>query len=326
MAKKPVAKSKPNPASPIFSEIKPSIPSVERPMDNLKDLQASFNAIPSTTVTPWVKKKKERAELSLSGEGMQEARKFITAKLCAQRLEAYDKTHRPTFDDQCRDAYVEVLWARKSQPENPSIKIRNEDGVVEFEETFIIKNMFTIQMPEVTQGQTAAIAFRDQLISHGMGKDRATKLVEQELLFRVRRGIMPIDYGKDSDKEISSAMAQALVEMYRWLRTPDAPPLWLSNEAKDLLWEEISQPVTVRDGFLDRVTIYCQTIEELRLVLKDIRPVSQHSFCKGWENTEWRVEETDEEGNASSRKALQEEIAALKSAALVDIFQQIVAT
>jgi len=264
MAKKPAAAPATIPMNPIAA---------------LAAFTAARRLAPAPAPIPQ-QSKKERTEMRLGEEGQAQARIFIPGKVSIEKILESVENARKALDEICRKSFADCLWENKSKPENPKIRVEDDGSV--FEETFVFKNDFFIQMPQVEEGQDPADAFRDKLIAHGMDSTRAQALVSAELVWKLTDSVHNLQL---ADGEIpSDELASALFAIYVWLHGPD-PTITMTQELKQALCGRSWSPVELRDkaGFLQRVCVYCGTREELGTVLELIKPKTAHTSVKAWE-------------------------------------------
>jgi hypothetical protein len=205
---------------------------------------------------------------------------FITANVALGSIIKDVDTLKAAFDDVCRKKFYRMIWDSKSRPDSPRVKIL-VNGEVEYEETYVFAGKFVPQRPKVERGEVASDVFRDLLISGGMDAQRATVLVNQEFKWKTTEHVLDVDTEIDEE-----ALAEAMSIIYGYILTPGAPPVTLSfsDDVKARLLHRATADMEISKGFLDRVSIYCETYEELEIVLTAVKPVMQHKFCKAWES------------------------------------------
>jgi len=273
MSKKKVSSAKTPKAQPVTPQVRLS------PAELLKEKLAAMRKgqkVATTSVTG----KMARPEVILDDEAATEARCFIPAKVCWDFVDAYSGNHKKLLETHLRDLYIQTMWAKKSQPENPAVKLRNDAGIVELEMVFVLQDRFSVQMPEIGDDQTPEDAMRELLITTGMNPQNAAKLVENELMWKTTQSISLDDEPK-ADDPLAEARTMARLNFVLYMMGEgDAP----SREDFGLVLEAKTHKAEVRDGFLERAAMYAADVEELKLILNLIRPIAQHRGAKAWDN------------------------------------------
>jgi hypothetical protein len=257
--------------------VTPAIPMVNRSNSELlKERQAeltkTLKVIPPAGST--------RPEGILDDEATMEARCFIPAKVCHGIIEKYVEDHKKVFQPQLRDLYAETMWAKKSQPKNPDIKVRNEAGIVEFEMQYVVQDFFILGKLVVDENQTPEEAMRQHLIVKGMKPVNAAKLVENELTWEITQTIS-LNAEPQPNDPLDEARTLARLKFVEYMlgngKAPTPAEFALVLEAK-------MHNAKVRKGFLERAAMYASDVEELKVILTVIQPRSLNSSAKAWDN------------------------------------------
>lgn len=279
MAKRTKTETKKSKSEPVAQPVVPAIPMVNRSAaDLLKERNAELAKTTKVAPPTVTKSRYTRTEVTLDDEAIAEARCVIPAKVCADIIESYAKTHRELLQTQLRDFYAELMWEMKSQPENPDIKVRNEAGKVEFEMQFVMMNRYTVGVPEVGENQTPEEAMRESLIAKGMSPVNASKLVENELIWKITQTIS-LDAEPQPNDPLDEARTLARLKFVDYMlgngEAPTPAEFALVLEAK-------MHTAEVRTGFLERAAMYASDIDELKVILNMIKPWTQNRSAKAW--------------------------------------------
>jgi hypothetical protein len=182
------------------------------------------------------------------------------------------------------DDFVAKLWASKQadgksvRPVNPKIHVA-DDGMDSFA-NYVIQSSWSISFPqpesnEKTSEELAIDALTKGLVEAGMDAEEAeaasTQFVNNELDLSPKPGI-------DLDKWLRSESAEDKDMASRAIRILNAQNAKEFAKVKPLTEEELNRLIedefkpTVNPGFFERVTTYVETIEQLKVIFKFVKP------------------------------------------------------
>ena len=240
--------------------VKPSIPLAVRPAaaDGL-DLLAQLTG--AATTKPKAKAKKVRPELKLTPEAAETFQKFAPAKELFDIFEEHKKAVGGDLNKMLFEAYLDLLWHNKSQPENPTINAGDCTGMM------VVQEKFKLQIPDDTNPKASMIEFLKNA-----GVVKAEELME-EVDFTPQttlRAFNELVSGHYEDKQFIEATAAE-----KALGTKILNLIMTNLTAEEKAAVLIRTPKTVvTKGFLNRVTTYANSREQLATILSVIEPVN----------------------------------------------------
>ena len=267
--------------------VTPSIPSVERPLSIKEKMAlAARKGAKIEVVEP--SKGKVKPEIVLDTEALEKAKCWISARVCWHVLDKYVENHKTELVKHLRELYAKTMWDNRSQPENPAVKIRDEQGRTELEMQYITKAVFAVKALELAEGEAPEDAFRNHLIANGMDAGNAAKLVQNELEWPLTT---TINFDMDTTDPNSPS-----VKLFDYL-SGTAPVLELDEAGRASLLVMKYGKCQVREGFLERVVLYCSSLKELNIVLSSITPSAFPDKAKAWDTLDpavrtWNLVET----------------------------------
>lgn len=216
--------------------------------------------------------KKDRPKLVLSEELQEQFARVAPAKMLKEYLDAYFKTERGALMDGLSDEFTAIMWKAKSQPNNPSFAV-DRNGKPDCSAMYVVMAKFSVQVPDLQEEESIEEAMSRILVELcGLNPTKAAKLVETELDFTPDYNIFLTNLmlgAKGVVDAISKSAAEKLIGAIM-----GGAELDLDDEERASLIE-IKHRAVVTKGFLERVYIYCDTLEQLRAVLMIIAPQYQ---------------------------------------------------
>lgn len=197
------------------------------------------------------------------------------------------------------EAWAEFFWTKQRKPKTPKLEGKNEAGEVETTGQYIVQNYFTINMPDVQDGETALHAFVRVLTdgANALSLDNAEDLVQSELDFAPK-----YQFNFNSAEEQGGALQALAQKLFAaaYNCSPDGTPLDFDADGdaalvvsavecqmlKQELDSSASYKVEVRDkeSFMDRLCNYCDNKEQVLKVLKIIKPRQMLARFKSFTN------------------------------------------
>lgn len=205
--------------------------------------------------------KADRPELKLSKEDQAEFTEFVSVKELEAVVTARSKALGSSIEEKLMEAWTRLAFSIKGKPENPVVKVYTEDGTLDCESLFVVQNRFKqLQIPDP---QKPVQSLTNLLISIGLDPKKAAELVAAEIKFVPQvsvRSFNELVGEKASDAE--KAVGTKILEFVKSL----------SAEERALAIDK-TPTVEVVDGFLNRLTHYVDTSEQLGAVLQVVPPV-----------------------------------------------------
>lgn len=206
--------------------------------------------------------------------------RFIGAKAIAEIVESRVEVEKAAVCEVMLDAYTETLFNTRCQPQNPAIAL-DKDGRPDCKGIFQVKQQYKFNLKEGNEEVKERMVA--SLCEAGMDKGRAENLVKNEVDCTPETALRPFNElveGHYVDKQFvaasadEKAVAEKLIAFV--LGKPSSP---LTPAERDLVLVKRDR-IKVKDGFLERVVVYCTTIAELKAVFKVIVPTNFVSHTK----------------------------------------------
>lgn len=255
-----------------------------------KDLLGSLTA--GKKPTKKVNAAATRPDLELSPALETAFERFAGADALAEVVDARRDQEKDFLNDGCFQTWTERLWKAKNRPANPELKIE-KNGKVDIQGIYQVQERYSFNAPDVPDGKSLEEVviekFTDLFVATGMtqadAETNATQLVTNELTLSPKP-IIDLDRlvnghyeGEGKNKnfvEASAAeqeIASKLIQMMK-ARTPKelSEIGCFTDEEFDAAVEYKAQ-VVVKKGFLQRVSTYVNSLDQLRMVFTIIKPV-----------------------------------------------------
>jgi hypothetical protein len=270
-----MAKTKTAAANKTTSTEKMAIPSAVRDKAPAVDLLSELTGA-APAAAP--KKSTGRPSLPLTPQVESLFTQHIKAKVLADHFGSHSENVKAELKSEIWPIWLKNLWAQKSKPANPTLKSNNPKGQPDCEGMYIIQEKYKITI-------TSAEEAINSLVDLGLEKNDAERLVKNELDFSptVAINFNQLQNGRydseskgwvDSSDEEKAVANKALKLL---LSKPDAEPLTSADIA---LLINRTPKIAVNDGFLQRVTTYVHSYEQLAAVFKVITPVEMAKGAK----------------------------------------------
>ena len=229
---------------------------------------------------------KDRAELELTPEAVDLVKDWVPGKILGDVFAENLKNAQAALDQVLFPLYVKVMWNSKSQPQNPKLVVKKDNGQNDMEGLFMVMEKLMISAPDTSDGSDPKEAFVTVLVSIGLQEPDARRLVEDELAFEPTMNIplSELFYGKKVDGKWQSPTAiqsSAVAKLLTYMQMGESEPL--TDEEKAVLTVVTStNKVTVKSsGFLERAVGYCKSEDVLlKLLTLVIKPTLVHKSAK----------------------------------------------
>lgn len=275
---------------------KPSIPTAGDGTPTKKlSLAARFakKSRPTTTTI----KKEDRAQMSIPAELAKRYAEYAPTKAIFDLFDSRNKTEKRGLNEDLWTEWIKLLWSKKSQPQNPKIVVKNENGEVDCEGMFQITtgSKIKINMPPVGDDEEPDEVFVAALIDLGVEAQDAIDLVEREVDFipiwnvnltTLMHGAFGGDFSPATDDDKSGGEPLFLALMGE---NEEGEELDAAGRAEVLAsipeegWSAIQEHINghtkcgvqlVDPGsFLDRVCGYAHSEDQLASILSMITPL-----------------------------------------------------
>lgn len=227
-----------------------------------------------------VAKGKQKWRIELGEEGREVFRRWIEAKVVSEPVMARLENAKDQLNDICLEAFVQKFLEARNKPSNPQLALTSGSSD-DCTANWMFTDKFKVRLPEVPDGVDAKETFAQAFVeAAGLDEDNAQKIVDTELLLNPVIGVRPINdllSGHFSNgrefvpaTEVEQSAGRKLAAFLS--ATGDVKLSPLTPEEKVAIIQR-DNGVTVRAGFLDRVTNYVQTPEQLMGIFKLLVPV-----------------------------------------------------
>jgi hypothetical protein len=182
--------------------------------------------------------------------------------------------------------YLKVLWQKKSQPKNPAIEVKGDNGKVDITAMYQVNtgSKIKVNMPPTEEGQEPDEVLVEALVDAGLEPEDAISLVQKEIDFTPRWSLDLTELLTSKNDIERGAAEKFFIFAQREDENgepiaPDAPLVLTPEE-----WGYIGNHINARckfdarltdgDNFLDRVCDYVHSQEQLGTVLTFITPLA----------------------------------------------------
>lgn len=255
------------------------------PLDMMAALAARASAAPAKS------KKDERTILTLTAALEAKVMDMIRLTTLTGEIEPLSKQYKNEVTHELFLMWTEKMWSSKSLPDNPRIVInkRESNGAVgsmmdsgcifqvKFNSNGVKKSLPNKE--DLPPGKTAQDVLKEMLMSPaiGLSESKALALLNPETgdikveTFTTLKDTFDNLYAS-TDPVTKSAFTKMFTHL---MATGDKKgmvevPAYTLEEAQALL--VTGQNVTLKDGFFERAVTYCDTLEQLRNLLKFTKP------------------------------------------------------
>lgn len=238
--------------------------------------------------------KVSRPPLVLSEDSQDKFVEFAGIKVASEILTKRSENLYSQVVKDAWDSYIDLLWSCKHQPVNPEVKAKS-DGV-EATSIFSVStgSSIKIEMPEMNEDESEEEALIRKLVSFGVSRMNATRLVENEVsvvpsinlnLSRLMSGKTEkgnLIHSSDVERDAGENLYCGLTGM-----SHDGEPISIKDRLKYFSsiteegWEAVQKLIeddttctpslVFGGGFFDRVCDYAESKEELKSIMRLFR-------------------------------------------------------
>lgn len=231
-------------------------------------------------------KNAQKWQLPITPEFQVVASRWAGAKVVSDVSKARLESTKDELCEYATGVLVERLWENGSKPSNPSVTLTKADGTPDHTFLYILQDRFSINLPECQQGEEvdSAVAVFEGL---GLHPEDARCLVENELDFSPIVGFRPLSelltgtFGENREfipaSDVEQSAGMKLAALVAWDGSSPVEPL---TTAEKSVVVDRSNKVCVKAGFYDRVKSYCRSVDQLKAVLKVVKPSAYPSHLK----------------------------------------------
>lgn len=261
----------------------PSIPAPgDGPVTKKPSLAERFRAKakPATKTV----KEKDRPTIDLPDEIVDLLKEYAPLKQIFDLVDKRNKREKKAINAAIWPLYVKALWQKKSQPKNPGIEIKGENGKVDITAMFQVNtgSKIKINMPSCSEDQEPDEVFVEALVDAGLEEQDAINLVQKEIDFTPQWSVdftALLTSKNDKEREAAEKLFTHLQgEDAEGNSIPSDTPLVFTPEELNYLQCHINgrckfqARLTDGDNFLDRVCDYAHSAEQLETILAFITP------------------------------------------------------
>lgn len=232
-------------------------------LDKLNKLNAKLE-------TKEKKKEPERPEMPVPPSVLTSFMRLVPAQQIAKIAEERVALENSMVSEEMLAVYAGILWDCGSRPTNPRLKVSqtgkpNMNGLYQVQERF--KLVYEKGEAPVRDRMVAA------LCKAGFSVDSASKIVEGEINYQPMTVLRPLN-----ELAVGSAVEKSAAEKIINLVFGEAAEP-LTDEERAVSVQKI-EVVSVKDGILERIKQYCNSVQQLVMLFKVIRPTNFVSHVK----------------------------------------------
>lgn len=254
---------------------------------NINDLMASVGNLAKTVAK--VKKTDDRPQLDIDENTMRDFVNFSTIHAIFSDLKDHDESLKSQVAEKLFTLWKDLIWNIKSIPGNPRIESKKNDlsDITAIFQCFVKRD--SLKYDPINDGSSDKTPFEktvDMFVSLGLDLKMAKSLVENELNFvtetyipfeELASGVYERDVFKESTKEQKEAARKILSFLMADGETAQIETL--TDEERSMVIRRKTN-IFVKDGFFERVFTYCNSREDLDVILSIVKPVFFLSHIK----------------------------------------------
>lgn len=249
-------------------------------MSNAKDLLKKFGNVKATTPVKQTKKD-ERPIVEIPNEALDSFKSFAAAKAVFDVVESRMEAEKGIVNDAIFPLFVKTLYEIGKQPTNPKMEVL-ENGKVDMSGIFQVQTRYKIEVPEGSD--PLADRLRQAILDNtGIPQDKVDQLMENEvdaaLVIGIRNfaELMEGHYVGREFVPATEAEQRAGTKVLSLIMGEDTEPL--TDAERELIKVE-TEKIKVKEGFLERVSLYCENYEQCLALLHILKPVYFPSHLK----------------------------------------------
>jgi hypothetical protein len=229
--------------------------------------------------TPQKTKKETRPSIPVPANALVAFERMAAAKAVNDVVTARQDIESAIVEEIMIDSFAENIFKTGTQPANPKLVV-NKDSRPDIEGIFQVQSRYKYNIMDNDQ-----LSLRDRIVTtlKDAGFENAEKLVDAEIDASNSVSLRPFNemvVGRYVGKEFVEASDAEKVAAEKVMN------LVMGNAAEPLTKEErllvtvVKESIKIKDGFLQRLKLYCKDETEVKLVLKVISPVHFVSHIK----------------------------------------------
>lgn len=227
------------------------------------------------------KAKPSRFELVLDETAQLNFHRWNSAKHVFDFVEARKDNMAEEMKEYCLQAMADEIIKQGAFPGNPQISIANSDGTPDESAIFQVQSRFVIKKGDDKPNEDTVI---ESLIDVGFGRSKAEELVANELDFTPSTYARPLNDLMEGHYEDRNFIEATEVEKSAGNKIAAFLLADPAGDAKMVIVEPLTAAerevtirtapkIVVKKGFLERLTTYAKTAQEVLAIFKVITPV-----------------------------------------------------
>ena len=262
------------------SKSAPATPDVSIP-NPVRDKSSLLDGLGGTKKPKTSKTASTHPRLALTEEARVKVREWVPLAIIAEIFKKRKEAVQEEMDEEITDQFYEIWWELRNYPDNPTLNTEDDNGRPDTEALFIFEERFRIEKLVSDDVNQEMI---DRLISVGLTKTNATRLVNDELIIAEDKFInfTALLQGRKVGKQwVNPTLIeqQAAKKAIALLRGISKEPLTDAEMQAAITITDFQ--CTVKPGFLERACTYCESLEQLKNMMKNVfRPVVSHRSAK----------------------------------------------
>ena len=248
--------------------------------DILKSIASVGTAKPkAATSTKW--------EMELDNSSLESAKQWVSAKTLFDLVETRLNNSKSELMEYSLGVMAKKLFDNKSQPSNPIVYIRDDNGKVDHQFQIVMADnlKFVNNLPKDIDPHEHYV---NLLTSVGLTVANAERLVEEELDFDPAVGVKTLTEllqgkyieGREyvESTQLEKQAGAKLAAFLQYSEGDDAPEA-MTDEEKAAAVQHTSGMV-IKAGFYDRLATYCRNVDEVMGVFSIFKPVIYANYAK----------------------------------------------
>lgn len=233
-------------------------------LDKLNKLNQSLDTTKKT-------EKVERPEMPVPSSVKQSLTRLLPAQRLGKYCEERIKVENSIVSEEMLSVYAEILWSQGCRPTNPRIVCDHVDGQPDMNGLYQVQERCKLVFDKGESPVRMRIAAA--LVKVGLSADMAEKVIQGEINCQPMTILKPLD-----ELAVGSEVEQsAATKIIDFCYGETTEPLTVEERAAATIKVERTE---VKDGFLERVKMYCSSADQLKMLFKVIVPVNFVSHAK----------------------------------------------
>lgn len=212
-------------------------------------------------------KKNDRPSFPVPSQLLPSFERFVAAKQVAEIAAARMEAEEGVLKDTLINSFADSLSRMRCKPANPRLTVA-KDGKPDIEGLFQVQAKFYPQADPECQGG-AFEKLVSALVKSGLDKQTAEKVVKNEVACADKTAIRPFSElidGAPVEQQLAEKLMKLMLENFT------------EDERKLLL--KASEKYEIKDGFFERLAMYCPDKAQIMAVIRVFKPVAFLSHLK----------------------------------------------